>query len=82
MTIAGSQVSSKAIRRALPDSAWIRSTIVVLCSSSSWWNFLNTFSRFLTDHCDQARCASRARAKAVSMSAGVDCGRVVITSPV
>ncbi len=80
--MAGSQVSSKAIRRALPDSAWIRSTIVVLCSSSSWWNFLKTLRRFFTGHCDQVCCAARARAKASSMSAGEDCGRVVMTSPV
>src|SRR6195952_6112451 len=56
--------------------------MVSLCSSSSSWKRLNTFSRFFTGHCDQTRWASRARSNAVSMSPGVDCGRVVITSPV
>ena len=82
MTIGTSQVSSKAIRRALPDSAWIRSTIVSLFSSSSLWNRLKTASRFLIGHWDHSRCASRERSNALSMSSGVDCGRVVMTSPV
>ena len=41
-----SQVSSKAILRALPDSAWIRSTIVVTSGLDSSWNTMMSSMRF------------------------------------
>ena len=77
-----SQVSSTAIRRFLPDSAWMMSASCSCASITSVWNLLNTLSRLRSGHCDHSVCTARARSNAVAMSAGVDWGSSTSTSPV
>ena len=82
MTMGGSQVSSIAIRRFLPDSTWMRSAVSWALSRKSWWAFLKTFSRSSTLRRAHCACATRAAANARSMSAGLDWGSSTSFSPV
>ena len=82
MTIGGSQVSSMAIRRFLPDSTWIRSAVRCALSRKSECARLKTARRSSTLRRAHSAWATRAAAKARSMSAGLDCGSSTSFSPV
>ncbi len=74
--------SSKACSRALPVSAWMRSSTSSCRFSSRSWKRSSTPARCRTGSAAQAGCARRASVNARSTSPGADTGRVASTSPV
>jgi hypothetical protein len=75
-------ISSKACRRALPFSSWIRSSTSSCRSSRSSAKRSSTFARSVTCIRAQPGCAPRAVSAAAATSSGVPCGTCPSILPV